>query len=266
MINVKSFLWKASISLCFIGMAHAAVAQSDFGRKAKSLYESHITYVQDQDYDNIQTSIVSFALEFRQLAEQDPDIALMLADKLSDTYNGNFFVKWSPDKNLVAISWDENTGGSMVSFDGFFMHRTNGYWSITDIEPKIQDGCCTGDLVYDIQQVDTEDGEVVYVVFQLFIGSHAITNHTVKTMSIENDSLNKTAKFIKTTSGLRHDIKYTNDFTEPGNQNSNLSHEDAKMKFDKKTKTILLPVIHGDGKLTKNKIKYKFNGKYFEKV
>ena len=36
--------------------------------------------------------------------------------------------------------------------------------------------------------------------------------------------------------------------------------------YDKKTQTIVIPLIKADGKVTKNKIKYRFTGKYFEKM
>lgn len=263
---IKSTFLSLGIVLASVCAHQEMFAQSDFGKKAKSLYQSHLTYVENYDYEKGSETIQEFSKEFRLLAKNDPDVALMLADKFSDEYDGNFYVKWSPDKQLVAINWDENTGGTMRTFDGIFMYRVNGEWKYVNIEDRDDAECCMGDLVYGIHQVTTKDDIEVYVIFQLFIGSSAITNHTVKTMIIEDDKLIRDAKFIKTQSGIRNDISYSNDFSEKGNLNSNLSHEDAEMKFDKKTQTILLPVIHGDGKLTKNKIKYKFNGNYFSKI
>nr|WP_294948818.1 hypothetical protein [uncultured Mucilaginibacter sp.] len=85
----------------------------------------------------------------------------------------------------------------------------------------------------------------------------------VKVFAIENGKLNDDVKLIKTKSGLRSKIYYDYNFF------SVVDIDFAKrptITFDAATQTILIPLVDGEGNVTKKFITYKFTGKYFEKV
>ncbi len=85
----------------------------------------------------------------------------------------------------------------------------------------------------------------------------------IKVFAIENGKLNYDVKLIKTKSGLRSNIYYDYDFF------SVADIDFAKrptITFDAATQTILIPLVDGEGNVTKKFITYKFTGQYFEKV
>ena len=69
--------------------------------------------------------------------------------------------------------------------------------------------------------------------------------------------------------GLKNTLGYEVDLSSSANRNRNdgvVSRDYMELIYDKKTQTIVIPLIKADGKVTKNKIKYRFTGKYFEKM
>jgi predicted nucleotidyltransferase component of viral defense system len=75
--------------------------------------------------------------------------------------------------------------------------------------------------------------------------------------------LNDDVKIIKTQSGLRNKINYSYDFFSvvdiPFEKRPTIT-------FDATTKTISIPLVAANGKVTNKFIIYNFNGQYFEKV
>jgi len=85
----------------------------------------------------------------------------------------------------------------------------------------------------------------------------------IKVFAITNGKLDDNVKLIKTQSGLKNKIYYDYDF---------LSVVDIafdarpKITFDKASQTIHIPLVNGNGKVTRQYIIYKFTGQYFERV
>jgi hypothetical protein len=83
----------------------------------------------------------------------------------------------------------------------------------------------------------------------------------IQVFTIENGTLNKDVKLIKTESGLRSKLSFGfNIFSVTGNI------KDENVHFNKKSQTITMPVVLAHGRVTNKHIVYKFNGRYFEKV
>ncbi len=171
------------------------------------------------------------------------------------------------ENNLFRIySWDTETGGTMRSFRNVFQFRSNEkLFSIktpNDVDESGESG-----YTYEIIDQIKSNNKMFYVVKCIAIGSSALSSHKIKIFSIENGILDDKAKLIKTKSGIRNELKYEIDFSSSVNQTPDaVDREYAWISYDKNDKTIMIPLILADGKLTKKKIKYQFNGIYFEKI
>ena len=126
----------------------------------------------------------------------------------------------------------------------------------------------SGYRFYDLNEVSVE-GKKYYITSSIAIGSSAIYYYEAKVFSIENGKLNENEKLINTKTGLKNTLGYEVDLSSSANRNRNdgvVSRDYMELIYDKKTQTIVIPLIKADGKVTKNKIKYTFTGKYFEKM
>ena len=122
--------------------------------------------------------------------------------------------------------------------------------------------------IYEINDI-IKNNKHYYVTSSISVGSSAAYYYQVKVFSIDKEILNENTKLIKIKSGLKNTLGYDVDLSSSSNRNRNDDVESSdfiKLIYDKKNKTILIPLINADGKITKNKIKYKFNGHFFEKI
>ena len=175
-------------------------------------------------------------------------------------------ISTSENKLFRIYSWDTETGGSMRGFRNVFQFSSNKkLFSIKT--PNDVDESGESSFTYEIIDQINSGNKMFYVVKCIAIGSSALSSHKIKIFSIENGILDDKAKLIKTKSGIRNELKYEIDFSSSANQTPDaVDREYAWISYDKKDKTIMIPVILADGKLTKKKIKYQFNGIYFEKI
>ena len=163
------------------------------------------------------------------------------------------------DDNLFRIySWDTCTGGTMHFFESVFQYRSGTRTSAVLDTPKSE-----GNNVPHYNKVYTFNinGQTYYLAVYLTIGSTKDAGQGIQILTIENGKLNTEVKIIKTRTGLHSNLYYDYDF---------FSVVDWKVRpaiyFDSLSKTIHIPVVQPDGKVTHQFIIYKFTGKYFEKI
>ena len=162
-------------------------------------------------------------------------------------------------------SWNGETGGTMQDFRNVFQFKSGAQLYARKIAE--QDDSDDNSFSYEIIDEVTSQKQTFYVVKCIAIGSSAASSHKIKIFSIENGKLNQDAKLIKTKTGIQNELAYWIDFSD--NANLGFSYDDmqyAWIDYDKKTKTIAIPLITEAGKLTKKKIRYQFKGVYFEKI
>ncbi len=83
----------------------------------------------------------------------------------------------------------------------------------------------------------------------------------IKLFTIENGVLVDDIKLIRTSGGLQNEINYYFDM-----KHITAKKDFPQAKFETRTKTILIPLISSDHAPTGRFIRYRFTGKYFEKV
>jgi hypothetical protein len=71
-------------------------------------------------------------------------------------------------------------------------------------------------------------------------------------------------KLFKTKNGLKSEMGFEIDLTASSNRENAVP--DYSIIYDQKNKTMSIPVILEDSKITKKRIVYHFNGKYFERI
>ena len=168
----------------------------------------------------------------------------------------------SPDSSFRIYSWDTWTGGTMHFFRNVYQYKTptQQVFSKVFVAAGEEDPGCT---FLSLQQV-TANNKNYYLAFSRSILSRGMFYEKVKVFSIDSLRLNDNARLIRTQTGLKNQLGYEVDLT----SGSNIDHEvpSWEMDYDTATKTISLPVILDNGRVTARRIRYKFNGTCFEKV
>lgn len=167
-------------------------------------------------------------------------------------------INTSDDGLFRIYSWDTWGGGTMHLFENVFQYKT-GSKTLAVLDTPRQEG----DVRPNYNKLYTlkANGRAYYIAVYLTIGSTKDVGGGVQVFDIENGKLNDNVKLIKTGSGLHSVIDYNFDF---------FSEVDWKVRptpiFDDATKTLHIPLIAANGKMTHNYIIYKFTGEYFERV
>jgi hypothetical protein len=160
----------------------------------------------------------------------------------------------SPDGHLRIYSWDTWLGGTMHDFATVIQGKVGDQTLVKALENSYWYS-----KIYQVQVGD----KPFYLCIRHAIWSTKDSFEGIKVFSIENDSLNTEAPLIKTRTAIRNELGFEFDF---------FSVVDRKerpiqlIQYDDRTKTIFLPVVHEDGRVTNKQIRYQFTGKYFEKV
>ena len=179
------------------------------------------------------------------------------------------YIATSDDGRFRIYSWDLEDGGTMHDFASVYQFADAGgkVYSKTDEPTTVEDGG-GGGFVTDIYTLDGAKGGKVYIVCSTFIGSTKDAAQSADLYRIEGDKLDDKVKLIKTKSGLTNELGFGYDFF------SVVDRPERPIRlisFDKKTKTLKIPVVIEDkefqsGRVTNKFISYRFDGTYFVRV
>ena len=166
-------------------------------------------------------------------------------------------INTSADESFRIYSWDTWTGGTTHYFENVLQYKVgNRTYSILDTASAE-----SANYVFPYYKLYTlkvgNQNHYLAVYYGVFSGKDR--GQGIRIFKI-NDGKLENAKLIKTQSGLHNKLYYDYDgFT--GNE---------KIKdyiiYNETTRTISLPVVLENGKLTSKRILYKFPGQYFERV
>lgn len=172
----------------------------------------------------------------------------------------------SDDGKFRIYSWDLQDGGTMHDFANVYQYQSADGKVYSKTDEPTEEGDY-GSFVTDIYTLDTKGGKI-YIVCSTFIGSTKLRFQSADLYKIDGDTLDKEVKLIKTKSGLTNTLNFEYDFF------SVVDRKERPVKlvsFDKKTKTLKIPVViedeeFPDGRVTNRFISYQFNGAYFVKI
>lgn len=196
-------------------------------------------------------------------------LLLKYTSTFPETINHNFEllkknglqIATSEDGHFRIYSWDDETGGTMRFFKNVYQYKVDKkIFSKTSPKYDKRDAGC---FYYQINDINSGKNKF-YITQCTAILSSGLSYHAVKMFSIEDSKLDDNAKLIKTKTGIRNQIGYEVDLTSSTNRDRAVDH--YKIEYDEKNKVISIPLILENSKVTEEKIRYQFKGKYFEKV
>lgn len=234
-------------------------------KKLNNLIDKKIYWSSNKDNKNASDSLTKCNEDFERFVldftSKNPKTLTYSFNKVKNRLN----IISSDDGLFRIYTWNTYEGGTMQFYRNVLQYKVDGkvYSQINNNDPEDND--CS---FYDMNEVIVKNKHF-YVTSSIRVASSANYYYEAKIFSIENHQLNKNAKLIKTKSGIKNTLGYEVDLSNSSNRDRKDGLDERKymdLIYDKKNKTIIIPLIEGDGKVTKKKIKYKFNGKYFEKI
>jgi len=166
-------------------------------------------------------------------------------------------INTSADEMFRIYSWDTWTGGTMHYFENVMQYKVgNRTYSILDTASAESQN-----YVFPYYKLHTlkVDNHNYYLAIYYGVFSGKDRGQGIRIFTINQGKL-EDAKLIKTQSGLHNKLYYDFDgFTGNSKVNENILYNEA-------TRTISLPVVLDNGKLTAKRILYKFTGQYFERI
>ena len=169
----------------------------------------------------------------------------------------------SRDGKLRIYSWDLQTGGTMHDYDNVFQYQ-GASGKVYAWTAPVSDENSGGAFFSQIFQVTSASGPI-YISNSTFVAENSLHGQSIETMRIVGDTFERSAKLIRTGSGLKSSIDFSYDpFSSP-------KGTDELVFFDPARKSFRFPVIIEDkkddrGRITNKFITYQFNGQYFVKV
>jgi hypothetical protein len=166
--------------------------------------------------------------------------------------NQGVTIATSSDGCLRIFSWDGQTGGTAHNANNIYQYRVDGkIYSILNI---VDGG--PGNRYSAIYLLKTGDKTYYLAVSEAIIATlrfHA----SLEILQLDGKQLRSDVPLIRTASGMTGTLGF--DYT--------LGSEiDADFHFSPATRTISFPVVLEDGHVTKRRINYTFNGKYFART
>ena len=167
-------------------------------------------------------------------------------------------ISTSADGLFRIYSWDTETGGTMHFFENVFQYKQETKTLAVLDTPKTE-----GDNRPNYNKLYTfnANNKTYYLAAYLTIGSTKDVGNGIQIFSVESGKLNQDAKIIKTQSGMHSELRCDYNFFYVVNWKVRPS-----VYFNAATKSIYVPLVDGNGRVTRKFIVYKFTGKYFEKV
>jgi len=164
----------------------------------------------------------------------------------------------SADGLFRIYTWDTWLGGTMHDFNGIYQYRAGKKVYTKNLKLEDDPACYYSDI-YTLKTT----ARTYYLGINNASYSTRDVNQGIKIFTIEGSKLNDTVKLIKTASGFTNQIDVNFDFF-------SVADKDERpiriIKYDADKRTIYIPVVYEDGKVTNKFMLYQFNGSYFERV
>jgi hypothetical protein len=208
-------------------------------------------------YDSLEKANEDFRKLLLKYTSQHPSTLTFAFKGLDEE---GLSIATSVDGLFRIYSWDTYTGGTMHFFDNVYQYKANGKVFAKAIKESEDEGD-PGYLYSSIYSLSST-GKTYYLGLRHAIYSSKDTYQGVKAFIISNNSLNTETKLIKTKTGLRNALGFEFDFFSVVDQ---LERPVRLIRYDAATKTLRVPVVLEDGKVTDKSMVYQFTGQYFER-
>ncbi len=249
-----------TLSICAVGQSNAIIEQELVKNITEiQKYSSYgANYDEEKLYkanDDFEKNLLRYTKIASTLSYVFPELSKVMLKVTSD--DGKFRI----------YSWDSETGGTMHDYWRVYQYLGRDGRVYSRIDDNGGEDRGPGGFVYDIFTVDTKGGRI-YIVCSTFIGSTQDHSQSAHLYKIAGNDLKDKVKLIKTRSGITDSLSFEYNFF------SVVDRAERPVKlisFDKKTKTLKIPVVINDkefpnGRVTMKFIRYRLDGNYFVKV
>ena len=217
------------------------------------LYKSVQAAGDVSDWDKLDNANKAFKEKLLDYASNYPSTLTFNFDLLKKEID----VASSEDGFFRIYSWNNCGGGTMQEFENVFQFKSGD--NVYTKASKVGDGIFNPFY----SQIFTlkANGKTYYLAINNDILSSKDAMQSIKVFTIENNTLNDQVKLFKTKTQLLNEINVSFDFS---------SVEDRPerpmklIKYDHAEKTVYIPIVYENGKVTDKYIVYQFNGQYFE--
>ena len=197
-------------------------------------------------YDSISRYDSLFGVKLQRLTADNP---ASLHYPFTRLQNLGVTIVTSSDGHLRIYSWDGQTGGTAHNANNIYQYRVNDkvYSTLTIVDGGPGDS-------YSAIYLFKTGNKTYYLAVSGAIIATLQFHATLEILQLEGDSLRRDVALIRTASGTTGTLGF--DYT--------LDNDvEPDFHFNPATDTITFPVVLGDGRATKRRITYSFNGKYF---
>lgn len=170
----------------------------------------------------------------------------------------------SSDGFFRIYSWDTWTGGTMKVVANVFQYKNSKKVlpqpmkeDVTDEDEDFFEPGYWYSSIYIFKAM----GKTYYLATQSAVLATLQCYEGVQFFTIAGNELDQSVKLIKTQSGITSSLGFEYNL---GMMESR-KDDDELIRWNSQQKTITLPVVWEDGKVTRKNIVYKFTGRYFEK-
>lgn len=214
---------------------------------------------EERNYDSLTKYNYDFA---QKLSKYISEVSPSLNYKFDSLQRAGVDLVTSDDGLFRIYSWDTWQGGTMRDFAVVYQYKhKDKVYGMLAVDTAFPEGEKYIPFYSQIFTLKTERATYYLAVYN-GIYSTKDTEQGVEVFSVNNGKLNN-VKLFKTNSGLVNSISFYFDFFSVVDR----PERPLKLiKYDGKTKTLYIPIVHEDGKVTSKFITYRFNGKYFERV
>jgi hypothetical protein len=243
------------------GQTQNTVEQKLLGRFERILYWSDFQGDNKNIsvYDSLFHANDQFEKTLLNLTSKDPLTISFDFKKLKDQ---GLSISTSDDGLFRIYSWDTWTGGTMHFQQNIFQYKSGD-----KVFSKIIQDSLSEEDHYSVNWY-IKIFTIKTSIQTFYLGLYDCTYSTkdayqgVKVFTIKDTILNDSFKLIRTGSGIKNNLGFYYNF---------FSVVDRKerpiimISYDKETKTLKIPVVLEEGKVTNRFIIYKFTGRYFER-
>jgi hypothetical protein len=195
-----------------------------------------------------------FAQKLKSYGDVSPSIITQPLKSLAVDIN----IQTSADGLFRIYSWNTGMGGTMYNCDNVIQYKSGA--AVKSVLILGTSDWFNLNYYFKIYSLAANNQTYYLAVSGQTMGGYQY-GESISAFTINNGILDDKVKIIKTASGLHNLLSYT--YAAPVNPN-NPPNQD--IEYDAIAQTISLPVVLAAGRVTKNRIIYKFTGQYFERV
>lgn len=173
-------------------------------------------------------------------------------------------IKTASDNGLRIYSWDTHQGGTMHFYG--VVYQFAGVEGVYSQSSFWDEGDPAGSIL-DVSSIKTRTGTVYLATFMAIL-STSYRGQTMHAYQVDGNTLSEGVKIFRTKSGPVSSLGFSYDFFSVVN---NPSPREELFNFNPRTREISFPVVIESeevpqGKVTKRRIVYKFDGEFFRRI